>query len=176
MTRHNRRGEDGTALIIALVFMLTMGLLTGVLVTLVGTNLMATTNLQSQRVGQYAANGALEVAVQNVRYMSPRATAANCGNTSGLEVPIPTSGSTQNLTVYCASAPLVGARQVTFWACPTSSSTSSTLLSCQAAAISRAQVLYNDVKPACVGSIGGACAQPGTSLNVEQWSVTSANG
>ncbi len=122
----DRRGEEGAALIIALVFILTMGLLAGVLVGLADTNLLATSNLEAQRVGQYAADGALEVAVQTVRYGS------NCGTTSGLSVTIPTSGSTQDLTVWCTSAALVGARQVTFWACPTS--TSSTLAECQTAA------------------------------------------
>ena len=91
----DRRGEEGAALIIALVFILTMGLLAGVLVGLADTNLLATSNLEAQRVGQYAADGALEVAVQTVRYGS------NCGTTSGLSVTIPTSGSTQDLTVWC---------------------------------------------------------------------------
>jgi Tfp pilus assembly protein PilX len=176
MTRPDRGGEEGAALIIALVFILTMGLLTGVLVTLASTNLMATTNLQAQRVGQYAADGALDVAVQTVRYMSPGATLTNCGSKAVVAVAIPTSGSNQDVTVYCGTAALGGARQVTFWACPTSASTSASSLSCQTAATSQAQILYNDVKPACVGNIVAACAAPGISLIVEQWSVVGANG
>ena len=72
------RGEQGAALIIALVFMLTMGLLVGVLVTLADTNLLASANLEAQRTGQYAADGALETAVQTVRYLGPAATAGLC--------------------------------------------------------------------------------------------------
>ncbi len=43
--------------------------------------------------------------------------------------------------------------------------------------ISQAQVLYNDVKQGCVVSQDpNHCVYPGTSLQVENWTVTSANG
>jgi Tfp pilus assembly protein PilX len=181
MTARNRHDEGGAALIIALVFILTMGLLTGVLVTLASTNLAATTNLEAQRVGQYAADGALEVAVQSIRY--PAGT--NCDATTGLLVTIPTSGSDEQLTVYCATAPLVGARQDTFWVCPSKS-----VSDCQKAAegqpitptssiIAQATVLYNDVEPGCIGDLAFCSSRPdskGRSVTVEAWSVTSANG
>jgi hypothetical protein len=170
--------EDGAALIIALVFMVTMGLLIGVLVTLADTNLLATTHLETQRNWQYAADSALEIAVQTVRY-----TPSSCASPEGLpSVVVPPWPSKMSVTVWCASAPLsgVGARQVMFWACPSTSSSD-----CQQLAengggetsnslIARAQVLINDVTPSCPG-FSNPC-QPGTSLIVEQWSVTSANG
>jgi Tfp pilus assembly protein PilX len=176
------RGEQGTALIVALVFMLSMGLLIGVLVTLADTNLLATANLASQRTGQYASDAALETAVQAVRYKGPADTATACGSSSVVSVTIPTAGADQNLTVWCSSAALVGSRQVTFWACPTTSSSDcqdlakGTALNGPTTMLAHAEVLYDDVNPMCVGSIATVCAEAGRSLIVEQWLVQSASG
>ena len=121
MTRQaSSTDETGAVLIIALVFILTMGLLIGVLVTLATTNLAASTNLQNLRAGQYAADGALEAAVQTVRYSDAIETSSKCGTTSVVSVAIPVVGGSDNIGVWCSSASLGGSRQVSFWACPTS--------------------------------------------------------
>ena len=162
--------EQGTALILALVFLLSMGLLMGVLVTLSGSNLMATTNLQKQRDTQYSADGAMEAAIQTVRYLDAGATSTTCASPvfSG---PLTING--EKLNVWCLSGSPRYERQVTFWACPQVGAAS--LSACQGAAISQAQILYDDVKPDCVRSGANDCSQPGLSFVVESWSVGSAS-
>ena len=164
--RIRTRGEEGAVLIIALVFIMSMGLLVGTLVTLTDTNLIATTSLNAQRSRQYAVEGALETAVQIVRY--PTATAGSCGATkSVVSVTIPTTPPSQPVSVWCQTTALTGSRDVTFWACPVGVMS---LSDCQSAAVFQAEVLYDDIAPGC-----GDCKQDGSSLVVKQWTVGSAN-
>jgi hypothetical protein len=168
--------ETGAALVLALVFMVSVGLLIGVLVNLVETNLLATSNLSQQRALQEAADGALETAVQAVRYVPVKNFSHECANpvvkftTADLNADFGYSGSS-DLWVWCSDAVLSGERQVTFCAGP--SSMGSCPLSPVPAEYARAEVLFGDIAPptpACAVS----CPQPGTSVTIENWSVDAA--
>jgi hypothetical protein len=171
LPRHADADETGAVLLLALIFVLSVGLLIGVLVNLVETNLLAASSLSQQRALEEAADGALEMAVQTVRY----APANECSSvviqlTPAEKADFGYAGSA-DLSVWCSDGVLPGERQVTFCAGP------STMGSCPPSPApseyARAEVLYGDVAPptpACVQS----CSQPGASVTIESWSVGAA--
>jgi hypothetical protein len=61
------RGERGASLILALGFLALCGVLIPAIVNLAGTNLSDTSRLQQQRGGVYAADGAVDAAIQYLR-------------------------------------------------------------------------------------------------------------
>jgi len=69
MTPHRRpRDEEGATLVLALVFMIIIALVLVPLVTLSGNGLQNTSNLLQEQSLEYRSNGAVEVAIQTVRY------------------------------------------------------------------------------------------------------------
>ncbi len=66
--RARARDDSGAALILALVFLIVAALTLTALVTFAGTGLLDTAGFTSQRSLQYGANGAVEIAIQRVRY------------------------------------------------------------------------------------------------------------
>jgi hypothetical protein len=66
---HRRRcaGESGVSLILALGFLALFGALIPAIVNLSTTNLVGTTRLREQRSGVYAADGAVDAAIQLLR-------------------------------------------------------------------------------------------------------------
>jgi hypothetical protein len=168
--------ETGSALILALVFIISVGLLVGVLINLVETNLLATSTLSQQRALQEAADGALETAVQTIRYPTmPYPFTGECPTTPVVQFS-PTDLKTDfgytggsDLSVWCSDGVLVGERQVTFCAGP--SSMGACTASPSAGELARAQVLYGDVAPSCAAT----CSAPGASVTIESWSVDAAS-
>lgn len=76
-----RGGEDGAALILALVFVVVSALSVAALVTFSGGALLSTAQFKSERNIEYAADSAVELAIQQVRYRPsyyPTATPRNC--------------------------------------------------------------------------------------------------
>jgi len=63
-----RFGEEGTALILALVFLVAMSLILAALVSLSGDGLAATAQLKDGRALEYAGDGATDAAIEAVRY------------------------------------------------------------------------------------------------------------
>ena len=77
--------ETGAVLLLALIFVLSVGLLIGVLVNLVETNLLATSSLSQQRALEEAADGALFVSTQCRRVrQSPGPLRGRCSADPGL--------------------------------------------------------------------------------------------
>ena len=72
-----QRGEEGAVLVLALVFMIIIALVLVPLVTLSGNGLQNTSNLLQEQGLEYRSSGAVEVAIQTVRY-----TATNYGGGS----------------------------------------------------------------------------------------------
>ena len=68
------RDEAGQALVLALAFMLIVGLGIGALVSYAGANLLSTRNLRTQRSTVYSADGAINAAIQMVRKKRVQAT------------------------------------------------------------------------------------------------------
>jgi hypothetical protein len=69
-----QRSESGATIIIALLFMTVGALLATALASSAGNNLLNTSNLRVQRNFEYAADGALDAAIQASRYHFPPAT------------------------------------------------------------------------------------------------------
>ena len=185
------RPEQGATLVLALVFVVAIGLLLLAIVSLTGTNLADTANLQNERALEYTADGAVDAAVQAARYcpvpnqQTPVLTCAQppvtpCSPTAGYAVSKgggPINGANADVVVYCQVAAPQYERQVTFTACPPSDSS---LNACQAAhngttdEILVAQVLYTDLAAGCLG--GGCTTVIGQSVSVLSWNVKRANG
>jgi hypothetical protein len=85
------KGESGTTLVLALIFMSVVSLIVFALVSWSGNNINTVAAFQSGRTVNYAVNSAMETAIQDVRY-SPMA----CPST-GLTVP----SNNINVTIYC---------------------------------------------------------------------------
>jgi hypothetical protein len=150
--------------------MVSVGLLIGVLVNLVETNLLATSSLSQQRALEKATDGALEMAVQAVRYTPTgecSAAVVQLG-VADLKADFGYAG-TSDVNVWCSDGVLPGERQVTFCAGP--SSMGSCPLSPSPSEYARAQVLYEDRKPACAVN----CLEPGASVTIESWVVDTAS-
>jgi len=72
------RGEDGATLVLALVFMIIVALVLVPLVTFSGNGLQNTSNLLQEQSLEYRSNGAVEVAIQTVRYTDGTYTGGSC--------------------------------------------------------------------------------------------------
>lgn len=92
------RDESGAVLVMALVFVVAMGLIIGVLTNLAGTNLTDTVQLQGQRGTEYAASGTTEAEIQALRYLGGAAGGNNGSSSPQVCQPFPApptgSGST----------------------------------------------------------------------------------
>jgi hypothetical protein len=76
--RHRARGEDGTSLSLALIFVTIFGLVIGGLLDLATTNVVNVTTFEAERGDSYAAEGALDAAIQQVRSGMPAVIAGSC--------------------------------------------------------------------------------------------------
>ncbi|HLX87123.1 MAG TPA: hypothetical protein VKR22_01475, partial [Acidimicrobiales bacterium] len=154
-------GDSGAILVLALVFLLIGGLVLVPLVSLARTNLVTTSDLQSQRSNEYSADGAMEGAIETLRHEAPGSlTNPTCPNfPSGAGTSVAVDG--DPIVVECTMAipqvpqPYYG-RIVEFDACGIADATS--FSSCQAAVLIRADVIFNDVSSAAGCSSG---ANPG---------------
>ena len=97
--RARARDDSGAALVLALVFLIVAALTVTALVTFAGTGLLATAGFTPQRGLQYGANGAVEIAIQRVRYEATSyPTLENCLGTA------PTTSSSVQLAEYQQTA------------------------------------------------------------------------
>jgi len=162
------------------------------------TNLASSAHLETLRANQYAADGALDAGVQLLRYDSDSATSKACFTSGGTVPSAPVFTTTlngQSVSVWCQAAilppgpplndhqPPSPGRQVslcalpgsapklTAWACPMTQSQTPNPND----PISEATVLFGDLKPQCVGNGTISCAQPGTDLLIETWTIKVAN-
>jgi hypothetical protein len=163
------RPEEGATLVLALVFAIAVGLIVAALASLAGTNLLTTTNLQSQRNLEFAADGAVDASIQNLRFQTPSSTTNPSCPTYPSTGSFIVNGAT--IVVECVMAIPQGfrGRLVEFDACQTPGAA---LATCQAAAILRAEVMYNDVDP----SSGSYPSWGAGGETVESWTVETANG
>jgi hypothetical protein len=156
-------------LVLALVFVVSVALVLLAVVTLGGTSLIETANLQNTRSIQYAADGAVDAAIQVVRYQNPVvACSPNTSFSAGTINP-----GISNVIVFCQVAAPSYERQVSFAACTTKSST---FAGCQSKAIVQAEVLYGDVKSGCPSGGLSGCTAIGQTATVLGWTVDLANG
>lgn len=127
--------EAGAVLVMALIFLVAIGLVMAALVTLAGTNLLATTNLQNQRDQEAAADAAVDGAIQELR--TPSASVA-CP--TPLTHPVIVGTVTMDVQCLSQTPPGWTGRVVEFDAC----AASLTWTACRTSAVLRAEVTYDD--------------------------------
>lgn len=81
--------EEGSTLLLALIFVVVLGLIIGVLTGLAGTNLTDTVQLQGQRGIEYAAGGVVEAEIQTLRYLDAGNNGGNATSSGQYCVPFP---------------------------------------------------------------------------------------
>lgn len=184
-------GERGAVLVLAILFLLIVGVTGGAIASLASTNLAATSVFGADRTTSYAAEAAVEAGIQNVRTLTTSGAAPgySAGGTPNpcptLPVTVPQPGSTapdQSLQVVCAvgTAPLPFERVIVFAACPSAVAAASCLTSSGfvpmpgAAAVVVATTLFHDLAPGCSLPTPSTCFAPGTAVDITGWDVTKA--
>jgi hypothetical protein len=180
--------DSGAVLVLALIFVTVVALIGGALVGFAGNSLAQTSSLDKDRTQSYAAEAAIQVAIQQLRtgattstneagYKSP---ASSCPNRT---VSIPNDSGATSITVMCGFGPRqsLWQRNIMFAACPSPPSNCLSLgqdgfsPSPGPSAIVVAQVVFNDLKPGCTTHVDGqdTCFVAGDSVNVSDWDVGS---
>lgn len=191
-------GDDqGSVLILALVFVAVVGLVGGAIALFATSTLAQTSSLQADRSTQFAAESAIQVAIQTVRDIpgahgdvrtAPGYNGTACPNTN---VTIPENGINgspvnKSFTVVCVvgQSPQEFERAITFAACP---SGVTNCLAGQAtytptptsAAIVVATATYYDLNNSFTfptGTTNGAGGWSlGNAVDVSRWDITSAD-
>jgi hypothetical protein len=167
--------EDGAVLVLALVFMIVIALVLLGVVTLSGNDLLNTSHLLDQQSLEYRSSGAMQVAIQTVRYTNttfpvPPTPPSSCiSSATGILV----GQNSPPVYVDCSTVPHSQlpantgvSREVNFYACGTSSTSCS----------STNYTLWATVDfvdgPTCASGSFGAC---GTTESVKSWLVRNAN-
>ena len=178
-----RRGEAGSSLVLALVFLAVVGTIVGSLMFGIGNDLSNASILKSARTLNYAASGAANVAAWNGRFTYTSGTGVCPG------VPIDSSGDSsiqingEWIAVWCKTTPnqpnpltFQVNREYQIWACLTAPtvSTASTQSSCSADPALYAEVYFNDystslgVDNCTSSSVTTTC---GIGMTVAKWIV-----
>lgn len=168
------RSDSGTALILALVFVLCIGAVLVPLVSLAGTNMLNTTNLRQQRNLEFSADAATDGAIESVRHDAPTTA---CPTFPA----VPNSNAAVDgvaVEVQCLEAPVSVldpfGRNVEFDACVATGGEPFT--TCQSRAIVRAEVSFDDLATGCTDFSTPSCIAYGNQMTVWSWVVRSANG
>jgi Tfp pilus assembly protein PilX len=128
------RDESGAVLILALIFLLVIGLIVGGLASWTSNSLKNSVNFQQARSAQYALSSATQVAISNIRYtplLNPNQTLnasppSYCWGTSApseLTIQSGQGGQSNQVALWCSTAwnpSSVATRTVTISACLTS--------------------------------------------------------
>jgi Tfp pilus assembly protein PilX len=176
-----RRNEEGAILVLALIFMVVTALIVTGLLAFAGNDIVNAGNLQTSRSALYASDGAIQVAMWNMRYTFPSSTAAGfCPSQADQPSTDPFTPNGQSLDgqsiyVWCGGI-TVGAqsRSLTFYAYPASNCQAT----CTGNAYIQAHVTYNDLGGTQSGSnnmqylcSSTSTATCGTGMTVDSWVV-----
>ncbi|HVB51598.1 MAG TPA: IPT/TIG domain-containing protein [Acidimicrobiales bacterium] len=170
--------EDGSVLVLALLYLVAISLILAALASWVTNDLNNSTKFSSARSLQFAANSATELAIQSIRY-TPLLSAGQTLNASppaycwGSGLPSELTGVDSvdgvNIEVWCSTVwtPSSGnTRVVTFSACLSGVSASTCAINPTLAAV----VAFDDYPPGVSTPNNGVCAvYCGTGLTVESW-------
>lgn len=185
--------DGGAVLVLALLFVLIVGLVGGAIASLASTNLADTSVLGGDQSQSYAAQSAVQVAIDDLRAPTTLSATPGYGGTAcpTTTVSVPAAGpagAAQQVTVLCAFgvSPQQYERTIVFAGCLSSTS-------CLAAgpdpshpftptpgsgAIVVATTVFNDLKAGCTGYTGqpsDPCFVPGTSVAVIGWNVAKSD-
>jgi Tfp pilus assembly protein PilX len=185
MTDTQRTNDSGAVLILALLFVLVVGLVGGALITFAGSSLAQTSSLGTDRSKSYGAESAINVAIDQLRTASHQAS-----NTVGYQAPVSCPTTTVTVPGYAAAfkvmcvigqASLPFQRNIMFAACPSTSN----CLSGQgtftpavgSTAIVSTSALFHDLAKDCSVHTDGQdqCFVAGDSVDVSGWDQGEAN-
>jgi hypothetical protein len=160
-------GDQGSILILALVFLLVTSLTVYTIATLAGNSLLDATKFNQASALDYATSGAVQIEAQNMRYVY-QSSVTNFYNCT----PLPSSQTyLPSVSVYCSvlDQPTTAAsRTVTFDSCAASVSAAN----CQAAPYLQAVISFDDYNlngtNSCTSSLIATC---GTSMSITGWQV-----
>ncbi|HEX9334367.1 MAG TPA: hypothetical protein VF892_00725 [Pseudonocardiaceae bacterium] len=100
-----RRDDGGAALVLALIIVTVIAISLGALLSLTDTNIRTTVNLRGQATTAYAADGALQAAINNIRNSNVNGKPGqNCFGTSN-SLPLNNFSGSTSATVTCAPDP-----------------------------------------------------------------------
>jgi hypothetical protein len=188
------RGDSGAALIMALVFLLALGMVISAVATLATGAFTTSINLGQERALEANAESAATLAIANIRYNYSGAWDAT-NNVNAPPPIIPSNGSVtpfncmpnqtpySGMTTYCAMstpAPSSGAsRVVQFYVCPATVAAGSIPNACAGQALF-AVVTYDDLPPNASGTANICDAQGhtvtcGLGMTVDTWDVKKAD-
>lgn len=183
-----REDEEGTALVLALVFVFAIGMILVAVINLAGNSLLNTNNLHQQRAVEFAADGATNAAVQWVRNSCPPGSGAtNCaGMYTGSEPScLPSNAPSMTLNgatvvVYCTGDVGAGSRTVQFYTCRSgvASSSCNTTGSNAGNLLLQATVSYYDLNPDDTDTCTTTSPSPnscGIGMSVQNWNVNTSD-
>ena len=188
--RRLQTDDNGGVLVLAVIFVFVVGLLGGAIATFASASLTQTTSLGNGRTQEYAAEGAIQVAIQQIRDLNTQATAPGYGvsacPTISVTIPATTGALSESLKVMCVlgQASLPFERKIVFAACPSGTTDANCLQGQppsftpkpQSAALVVATTLYYDLPNGC-STVGAGCElAPGTSVDVSGWDASGVTG
>lgn len=162
-----RRGDEGAAMILAILLVFTIGILLVTITNFAGASAVTTYNLRAQRTSELAAENAVTTAISQVR--------------SNPDLCATSPSYLANFTVLCSQVVEPGSintRTVDFYACPNATSTNKCSTT-PPGVILHATVIYDDVPPnnpfgsVCVP--GGAHYSCGILTSIQAWDVIPAD-
>jgi hypothetical protein len=185
----HQRGEDdrGAALLMALAFMVALGIVISAVATFATGAFTTSINLGQQRSLEANAESAATIAISNERYQFdhsiPLAGASpyNC-MPAGHQIYPAVTGTAGRMTVFCdivaQSQGSANSRELEFTACPVSTSATSPPGTCSQVEL-YALVAYDDVPPNAPGS-ADSCGRTtpntcGIAMTVLTWDVRTAD-
>jgi hypothetical protein len=174
-THRAPRGESGAVLLLALVFMVAVGLIITTLLSFAGNDLKNVSTFKAQRTTEYALGGATQAAIQSIRYLpasQSTPTPANPPVCPGVGPSLTIDTST--VTVWCSvifTPPSFNTRVVTFSACLTTvNRVVTTAAACAATPGLQAVVSFDDYSSSNFVATQSACiATCGSGMTVNRW-------
>lgn len=190
-TNRGEVDETGSTLIIALVLLLAVGPILAALTSLTGSNVISTSNLQTQRGLEFGAASAVEGAIAATRHQAPVSlgsetlgsfpSGASYVSVDGFNLVVEYTIGTPNPCInvdptQCGPQNFF-VRNAEFDACVWQSGV--TWTSCHAKPVVVANVVFNDVAPGCSSGYSSSNCYGnswGTGMTIASWVVQTANG
>ncbi|HWC33726.1 MAG TPA: hypothetical protein VG650_02750 [Mycobacteriales bacterium] len=184
-TQRDLHEDGGAVLILALLFILVVGLVGGALVGFAGSSLSQTSALSNDRAQTYAAESAMQVSINQLR-----TGATTASGTVGYQTPItcptvavPVNGTTYQVMCIVGQSPAPWLRSITFAACPSTSncisgqSTYTPVVG--SSAVMSVTTVFDDLdgSKGCTTHVEGAdnCFKAGDSVDITGWDLATAN-
>ena len=162
------RDESGAVLILALIFMVCIGLIVGALASWTSNDLTNALNFQKDRDAQYALSSTTQVAIQNIRYTPLFSSTLNAnppsycwGTGPNSELTSTSNADTNTVAVWCSTvwnSSSSSTRVVTVSACLTS--IASTAAECAASPGLQTVVTFDDYSESNPAANPGQCQTP----------------